>query len=86
MEQLINDLAEGSKTDAELSTEYDMVEQSVRVFRLRHKADIHAKKVDLSSQFSHIWSTKGGNRLRLLTLRLGEIEHQIELLHDHAKR
>ena len=27
-----------------------------------------------------------GNRLRLLTLRLEEIEHQIELLHDHARR
>jgi hypothetical protein len=60
--------------------------QSIRVFRLRHKADIQAKKVDLSSRFSHIWSTKVGNRLRLLTLRLEEIEHQIELLHDHARR
>jgi hypothetical protein len=50
------------------------------------RPDIQAKKVDLSSQYSHIWSTKVGNRLRLLTLRLEEIEHQIELLHDHARR
>jgi hypothetical protein len=31
-------------------------------------------------------ATKVENRLRLLTLRLEEIEHQIELLHDHAQR
>ena len=86
MEQLINDLAEGSKTDAELSAEYDMVEQSVRAFKWRHQLDIQAKKNDLSSEYNHIWSTKVGNRLRLLTLRLEEIEHQIELLHDHAQR
>jgi hypothetical protein len=86
IEQLINDMAEGGKSDEELAAEYDVENQSIRVFRLRHKADIQAKKVDLSSRFSHIWSTKVWNRLRLLTLRLEEIEHQIELLHDHAER
>jgi hypothetical protein len=86
MEQLINDLAEASETDAEFSAEYDMMEQSVRAFKWRHKLDIQAEKKDLRSEYNHIWFTKVGNRLRLLTLRLEEIEHQIELLHDHAQR
>jgi hypothetical protein len=63
-----------------------MVEQSVRAFKWRHKLDIQAEKKDLRSEYNHIWFTKVGNRLRLLTLRLEEIEHQIELLHDHAQR
>ena len=38
MEQLINDMAEGSKSDDELAAEYNVEEQSIRFFRLRHKA------------------------------------------------
>jgi hypothetical protein len=66
-EQLINDLATGDKLDSELATEYDVEEQSIRVFRLRHKADIAAKKQDWAAEFGHIWSTRKENRLRVLT-------------------
>jgi hypothetical protein len=86
MEQLINDLAEGSKSIAELAAEYEVEEQSISFFKMRHKAEIEDKKANWSAQFAHIWSTKVENRIRLLTLRLEEIEHQIELLHDHARR
>jgi hypothetical protein len=85
-EQLINDLALGDKPDSELASEYEVEEQSIRVFRLRHKADVNAKKADWASQYGHIWSTKVENRLRLLTQRLEEIEDQMGLLLDHARR
>jgi hypothetical protein len=85
-EQLINDLAVGDKPDSELAAEYDVEEQSIRVFRMRHKADIQAKKKGWSEQYGHIWSTKVENRLRVLTCRLEEIEDQMELLREHARR
>ena len=85
MEQLINDLAVGEKSVAELAAEFDVEEQSVRVFKLRHKADIEAKKNDWASQYDHIWATKVENRLRLLTCRLEEIEDQLALLRDHSR-
>ena len=31
---------------------------------------------DWTTQYDHIWSTKVENRIRLLTVRLEEIEHQ----------
>jgi hypothetical protein len=86
MEQLINDLAEGSKPDEELANDYDIALQSVHAFRLRHKPDIQARKQNWSAKFDHIWSTKVENRLRLLTQRLEEVEYQIQLLHEHAER
>jgi hypothetical protein len=85
-ERLINDLAVGEKTYPELAEEYGVVEQSVYQFRSRHRAAIHAKKQDLSSEFGHIWATQKGNRLRGLTDRLEEVVHQIELIHEHAQR
>ena len=45
-----------------------------------------AKKQDLSAESSYIWATQKGNRLRVLTVRLEEVEAQIELLHEHARR
>jgi hypothetical protein len=85
-EQLINDLAVGDKPDSELAAEYGVEEQSIRVFRMRHKADVAAKKADWAGQYGHIWSTKVENRLRVLTCRLEEVEDQIELLREHARR
>ena len=41
---------------------------------------------DWTTQYDHIWSTKVENRIRLLTVRLEEIEHQLQLLRDHARR
>jgi hypothetical protein len=79
-------MAEGRKSDLELAAEYDIAVQSVGSFRQRHKPDIQAKKQNWSAQFDHIWSTRVENRLRLLTVRLEEVEHQIRLLHDHAER
>lgn len=84
-ERLINDLALG-RPYSELVSEYGAEEQSLHAFKLRHKADIQAKKQDLSSEFGHIWSTRKGDRLRVLTCRLEEVEAQIELLHEHARR
>jgi hypothetical protein len=67
-EQLINDMAEGSKSYAVLADEYDVVEQSVRAFRQRHKADVEAKKRDLSSEYSHIWSIRSRPAQRVLAV------------------
>jgi hypothetical protein len=61
-------------------------DQTVRVFAMNLRADIEAKKADWSAQYEHIWSTKLENRLRLLTCRLEEIEHQMQLLQDHAQQ
>lgn len=85
VERLINDLALG-RPYSELVDEYGLVEQSLHAFKMRHKADVEAKKRDQSSEYSHIWSTRKGNRLRVLTCRLEEVEAQIELLHEHARR
>jgi hypothetical protein len=85
-EQFINDLALGEKSYEELATDYDVEHQTIRVFAMRHRADVHAKKQDLSSEYSHIWATQKGNRLRGLTDRLEEVVHQIELIHEHAAR
>ena len=62
-EQLINDMAVGEKPDALLATEYDVEEQTIRAFRLRRKADIHARKRDLSSETSAV-SCRSGFRWR----------------------
>jgi hypothetical protein len=86
MEQLINDLAEGSKPDEELANDYDIALQSVHAFRLRHKPDIQAKKQNWAAKFDHIWSTKVENQARLLTVGLEQVEHQIALLHEIAER
>jgi hypothetical protein len=85
-EQLINDLAVGDRPDSELAAEYEVEEQSIRVFRMRHKADVEAKKAGWAEKFDHIWSTKVENRVQVLTVRLEEIEEQIALLHEHARR
>jgi hypothetical protein len=58
MEQLINDLAVGDKSHAELAEEQDVEVQSIAVFRMRHKADIEAKKQEWATEYGHIWSTK----------------------------
>jgi hypothetical protein len=86
MEQLIRDLALGEKSYAELAGEHGVEEQTVRVFKMNHKADIAAVLEDWSNKYDHIWSTKLENRLRVLTQRLEEIEDQMELLRDHARR
>jgi hypothetical protein len=86
MEQLIRDLAVGEKGVAELAEEYDVEEQTIRVFKLRHKPEIAAVLADWTSQFDHIWSTKKENRLRVLTRRLEEIEDLIAALYEHARR
>jgi hypothetical protein len=86
MEQLINDLAVGDRSDADLAAEYDVEEQSIRVFRMRHKADIAAKKAGWTSQYDHIWSTKLENHVRVLTERWQKIMGQMELLEEHAQR
>src|SRR4249919_412017 len=83
-EQLINDLALGERRYADLAEEHSVAEQTVAYFAVKHRADIEAKKQNWSAQFDHIWSTKKENGLRLLTIRLEEIEHQIELIHEHA--
>jgi hypothetical protein len=85
-ERLINDLAMGDKPDSELAAEYDVEDQTIRFFRMRHKADIQAKKQEWATEYGHIWSTRLENRLRILTCRLEDVEHQIQLLHDHARR
>ena len=56
-ERLLNEMALGVKSDAELAEEYEVGEPSVRTFRWRNKAGIEAKKQDQSSEYSHIWST-----------------------------
>jgi hypothetical protein len=86
MESLILDLAVGEKSYTDLSEEYGVEEQSLRVFKLRHKPDIIAKQQDLSDSLSHIWATKMENRVRVLVQRVEEIEEQLELLADHARR
>jgi hypothetical protein len=85
-EELISDLALNDKTHAELAEIHGVAEQTVAAFRMRHKAEIAAVLAGMVDQYSHIWSTKLGNRLRVLTQRLEEVEGQILLLHDHARR
>ena len=45
VERLINDLALG-RPYSELVNEYGVAEQSLHAFKMRHKADIEAKKQD----------------------------------------
>jgi hypothetical protein len=59
MEQLIRDLALGEKSMAELAEIHGVEEQTVRLFKMRHKADIAAVLEDWSNKFDHVWSTKG---------------------------
>lgn len=86
MEKLINDLALGVKPYADLAADHGVEVQTVRLFAMNHRAEVEAKKADWASQYDHIWSTKVENRLRVLTQRLEEIEDQMELLRDHARR
>jgi hypothetical protein len=58
VEKIINDLALGEKSIAELAELHEVEEQSVRVFKLRHREDIEAKKADWASTYDHIWLTK----------------------------
>jgi len=53
---------------------------------MNHRPEVEARKADFASEYSHIWSTRLGNRLGIMTQRLEEIEDQLELLRDHARR
>jgi hypothetical protein len=69
-EQLIRDLAVADKSNVELAEEHGVEEQSIRVFRMKHKSEIAAVIADWTASFDHIWSTKKENGLRVLTQRL----------------
>ena len=43
----------------------------------KYRAEVDAVLADWTTQYDHIWSTKVENRIRLLTVRLEEIEHQL---------
>jgi hypothetical protein len=53
---------------------------------MRHRADIEAKKRDQSSEYSHIWCTKKGDALRVLSMQLKDCLQQKALLEEHAAR
>jgi hypothetical protein len=73
MEELIRDLAVGEKSYAELAEEHGVEEQTIRVFRMRHKADIQAVLAGWANTYDHIWSTKLENHVRVLTERWQKI-------------
>jgi hypothetical protein len=52
---------------------------------MREKAEIEAKKANWADQYDNIWSTRLESCPRLLTVRLEEIQHQMQLLRDHAR-
>jgi hypothetical protein len=62
-QQLIRDLAVADKPDAELAEEHGVEEQTIRVFRMKHKPEIAAVVAGWSDKFDHIWSTRLENRL-----------------------
>jgi hypothetical protein len=78
-EKLINDLAVGGRPYAELATEYGVADQTIAAFAVRNRADIEAKKRDQSSEYGHIWATKKGNAIRVLTMSLEKCWQQIAL-------
>jgi hypothetical protein len=84
-ECLIRDYVVGEKSTAEIAAEYGYAEQTIKAHRAEHKAEIAAVTAGMVDEFSHIWSTRKENRLRLLTCRLEEIEDQIAALFDHAR-
>jgi cell division septum initiation protein DivIVA len=86
MEELIRDLAVGEKSYAELAEEHGVEEQTIRVFRMRHKADIQVVLAGWANTYDHIWSTKLENHVRVLTERWQKIMGQMELLEEHAQR
>jgi hypothetical protein len=85
-EQLIRDLALGEKSHINLAEEHDVELQTIAAFKLRHRDAIDAQLADWTSFLDQIWSTRLENRLRVLTQRLEEIEDQLDLLRDHARR
>jgi hypothetical protein len=62
-----------------------VAEQTVAVFKMRHMAEIEAKRANWPAQFDHIWSTRKENRLRFLNERLLEYQELIEGLYEHAR-
>jgi len=85
-EQLIRDLALGEKSTAELASDYGVLEQSISVYKLRHKSEVAEAVAGMVDSLGHLWATKMENRLSVLMQRVEEIEEQLELLRDHARR
>jgi hypothetical protein len=86
LERLLRDMAVGDKSDAELAAEYDKAEQTIWVIRMNHKAEIAALVTGMVDDISHIWSTRLGNHVRILTQRWERIIGQLMLLEEHAER
>jgi hypothetical protein len=85
-ERLINDLALGARSHADIAVEYSKAEQTIAAFAMRHRPEVEAKKREQSSEYSHIWSTQKGNRIRVLTARYEELQGLIDALYEHAQQ
>jgi hypothetical protein len=85
IEQILRAMAVGASY-VELSDEFGYQEQSLRVLKMNHKHEIAVLLSDATAKLDHIWSTKVENHVRGLTERWAQVWHQIDLLHEHARR
>lgn len=85
IEQILRAMALGA-SHAELSDEFGYQEQSLRVLKMNHKHEIAVLLAVATAKLDHIWSTKVENDVRVLTERWEQVWHQIDLLHEHARR
>jgi hypothetical protein len=82
---LIRDLALNEKTAAHLAEDYDVAEQTVYDFKMRHKAEVAAVLAEWSDEFAGLWSAKKYNRVADIQHLAGTIQDRMdELLEDAA--